>query len=78
MVIFKYPLSLLSLLLKTDNVTTLMHAFFLVGEDKVRMGSEVYRYNYNTCDTCAPKLVFVRVKLLHGILTYFLFCLFYN
>ena len=72
MVTLKHPLGAF-LLIKTDNVTTLIHAIFLVGEDKVRMGSEVYKYNYNTCDTCAPKLVFVRVKLLNGILTYFFF-----
>ena len=75
MVIFKYPLGAF-LLIKTDNFTTLIHAVFLVGEDKVRMDSEVYKYNYNTCDTCdtcALKLVFVRVKILHGILRYFFF-----
>ena len=61
MVTFKYPRGAF-LLIKTDNFTTSIHAVFLVGEDSVRMGSEVYKYNYNTCDTCAPKLLFVRVK----------------
>ena len=73
MVTFKYPLETLepSYLLKQMIFTTSIHVVFLVGEDKVRMGSEVYKYNYNTCDTCAPKLLCVRVKILHGILRYF-------
>ena len=53
MVAFKHPLGAF-LLIKTDNFTNLMYVVVLVGEDKVRIDSGVYKYNYNTCDVCVP------------------------